>query len=207
MAPTSRTVAAGQELALRHELIRKSFHLAAAVFPVAYSLGMPQRILVESLSVVATVALATEMLRRTSAPGRAAFDRVFGSLTRGHEKQSVTGATWLALSCLAAAALLSRQAAIAALWCATVGDPVAAIGGRLWSLTKTRAGEPAVKTLAGSLSCAAASFAGVWMLAGYSPAAAALVAATATAAEAIPVRLDDNVRVTGAAGIVAQLLA
>ena len=208
MAPTSRPVAAGRGLVLRDELIRKGFHLVAAVFPIAYGTGVPRRILVQSLAAVAAVALATETVRRMSPSGRAMFDRLFGSLTRAHEKQSITGATWLALSCLAAVALLSREAAVAALWCAAVGDPVAAIAGRLWAQARG-AHEPASgrKTPAGSLACAAASFAGVWMLAGYPPVRAVLVAAAAAVAEVMPVRLDDNIRVTGAAGIVAQLLA
>ncbi|MGH7656339.1 MAG: hypothetical protein ACREN6_16940 [Gemmatimonadaceae bacterium] len=168
---------------------------------------MPRRTLLQLLSAVVVIAFATEMVRRTSTAGRTAFDRVFGALTRGHEKQSVTGATWLALSCLVAVALLSREAAVAALWCATVGDPVAGIAGRLWALARAaRPSEPGTKTLIGSLACAAASFAGVWMLAGYAPLSAAAVAVTAAVAEAVPVRFDDNIRVAGAAGIVAQLL-
>ena len=208
MAPPGRSVAAGQALVLRHERIRKSLHLGAAVFPVAYGLGMSHRTLVQLLSAAAALALATETARWASPAARALFDRLFGSLMRGHEKESISGATWLALSCLGAVVLFSREAAIAALWCATVGDPVAGITGRLWALARgTRASGPGNKTLAGSLACATASFAGVWTLAGYPVAFAAAVGVAAAVAEAIPVRLDDNIRVAGVAGIVAQLLA
>jgi dolichol kinase len=104
--------------------------------------------------------------------------------------------------------VLSRSAAIAALWCAAVGDPVATIAGRVWSTSgAAKSGEKGGKTMVGSLACAAASFVGVWMLAGYSPATAAVIAAGAAAAEAMPTRIDDNVRVTSAAGAIAQLLA
>jgi dolichol kinase len=175
---------------------------------VAYGLGVPRRTVVQVLSAVVVIAFTTETVRRASPAGRAAFDRTFGTLTRGHEKQSITGATWLALSCLVAVALLSREAAVAALWCATVGDPMAGIAGRLWTRTRTtHASEPGRKTLVGSLACAVASFAGVWMLAGYAPVSAAAVAVAAAVAEAVPIRLDDNIRVAGAAGIVAQLFA
>ncbi|MFI5231234.1 MAG: diacylglycerol/polyprenol kinase family protein [Gemmatimonadales bacterium] len=208
MAPTGRTVAAGPALVLRHELVRKSLHIATAIFPVAYSLGAPRRTLLPLLVAVVAIALAMETARRTSTAGRAAFDRLFGTLTRAHEKQSVTGATWLALSCLVAVALLRREAAVAALWCATVGDPMAGIAGRLWARASTvRSPEPGRKTLVGSLACATASFAGVWVLAGYALIPAVAIAVAATVAEALPVRLDDNIRVAGAAGIVAQLLA
>jgi phytol kinase len=195
-------------LSLRHEFLRKGLHLAAAAFPVAYSLGASRGALEVALSVTVALALLTEALRRLSPAVGAAFDGVFGTLTRGHEKRSITGATWLAISCLVAVAVFSRGAAIAALWCATVGDPAATIAGRLWSLTRAKhfpdAGR---KTLAGSLACVLVSFAGVSTLAGYPPAIAVVVAVAAALAEAMPLRIDDNIRVAGAAGIVAQLLA
>jgi dolichol kinase len=161
-----------------------------------------------ALSVAVALALAIEALRRSRPTIGAVFDRMFGSLTRGHEKRSITGATWLALSCLVAVVVLSRGAAVAALWCATVGDPAATIAGRLWALIREKnSGGPSGKTLVGSLACATVSFAGVWGLAGYPLAMAVVIASAAAVAEAMPLELDDNIRVAGAAGIVAQLLA
>ena len=195
-------------LSLRHEFLRKGLHLAAAAFPVAYSLGASRGALEAALSVTVALALLTEALRRSSPAFGAAFDGAFGTLTRGHEKRSITGATWLAISCLVAVAVFSRSAAIAALWCATVGDPAATIAGRLWTLTRPKhSPDAARKTLVGSLACALVSFVGVWSLAGYPPVFAAVIAAAAALAEAMPIRLDDNIRVAGAAGIIAQLLA
>jgi dolichol kinase len=195
-------------LSLRHEFVRKGLHLAAAAFPIAYSLGTPRRVLEIALSTAVALALLTETLRRLSPSIGAGFDGIFGTLTRGHEQRSITGATWLALSCLLAVVFLSRGPAIAALWCATVGDPAATIAGRVWSVMRARhSPNSGQKTFAGSLACALVSFAGVWGLAGYPPAIAVVIAAAATAAEALPLRLDDNIRVASAAGIVAQLLA
>lgn len=208
MAPPDLTVTAGPPLALRHELARKGLHLLTAVLPVGYRLGVPRGVLELILLAAAAIAVVTESVRRTRPARAAAFDRMFGSLTRGHEKRSITGATWLALSCLAAVVFLTRNAAIAALWCATVGDPAATIAGRLWAAARAKhKPETGGKSLVGSLACATASFAGVWLLAGYAPVLAAPVAAAAAAAEAIPIGLDDNVRVAGVAGIVAQFLA
>jgi hypothetical protein len=45
------------------------------------------------------------------------------------------------------------------------------------------------------------------MVAGYPPLVAVVIAAAAALAEAWPLRIDDNIRVAGAAGVVAQLLA
>jgi dolichol kinase len=156
---------------------------------------------------VSAVAVATEFLRRANAPFGAAFDKTFGSLIRANERNRVTGATWLALSCFVAVAVLSRNAAIAALWCATVGDPVATIAGK-WMSGPTNPGrDGGGKTIAGSLGCAVASFAGVWMVAGYSPQIAIVIAVVAAVAELAPVLIDDNVRVAAAAGAIAQLMA
>jgi phytol kinase len=195
-------------ITLRQELKRKALHLATAAIPVAYYLGTPRETVQTILAVASGTALVVEVARRTSAPFRALFFRRFGALLREREETAFTGATWLALSCLGAALLFSRNAAIAGLWCVTVGDPVAAIAGRTWKTFRTSSMETdGRKSLAGSLACAAASFVGVCVLAGYAPGAALAVACTAAAAEGLPGRLDDNIRVAGAAGAMAQLLA
>jgi dolichol kinase len=197
-----------QPLSLRHEFFRKGLHLAAAAFPVAYGLGASRGALEAALAVTVALALLTEALRRSSPALGAAFDGVFGTLTRGHEKRSITGATWLAISCLVSVVVFSRSAAIAALWCATAGDPAATIAGRLWTLSRAKHSPDAgKKTLVGSLACVLVSFAGVSGLAGYAPVIAVVIAVAAALAEAMPVPIDDNIRVAGAAGIIAQLLA
>jgi dolichol kinase len=207
VAPSHHTLTS-PPLSLRHEFVRKALHLSAAVFPVAYSLGAQRNTLEMFLAIISAFAILTEALRRANATVGTAFERAFDSLIRQHERRSITGATWLAVSCLVAVVVLSRSAAIAALWCAAVGDPVATIAGRVWSTSgAAKSGENGGKTIVGTLACAAASFVGVWMLAGYSPATAAVIAAGAAAAEAMPTRIDDNVRVTSAAGVIAQLLA
>jgi dolichol kinase len=194
-------------LAPRREFVRKSLHLLATVVPVAYALGMPRAALETVLSISVAIALLIEGLRRASAPFGTAFERAFGALMRPHEQRAITGATWLALSCLVAVAALSRNAAIAALWCATVGDAAATIFGRWTTGISTHENERAGKTVTGSLACAVASFAGVWMLAGYPPPIAVVIALAAAIAESWPVSIDDNIRVATAAGAIAQLFA
>ncbi len=209
---SSRHALTSPPLALRHEFVRKALHLSAGVFPVVYAIGASRDTLETVLAVISALAILTEGLRRANATVGAAFERVFGSLTRRHERRSITGATWLALSCLVAVVVLSRRAAIAGLWCATVGDPAATIAGRVWTTraaakSGAKSGAKGGKTIVGSLACAVVSFLGVWMLAGYPPATAVVIAAAAAAAEAMPMRIDDNVRVTTLAGAIAQLLA
>jgi dolichol kinase len=178
------------------------------LIPVAYAMGAPRRVLGTVLALTSALALLIELLRRVDATIDTRINRAFGSLMREHERTSVAGATWLSLSCLGVVLLLSREAAISALWCVTVGDPAAAIAGRCW--TARRQPHPrgrGGKTMAGTLACGAVSFAGVRMLAGYPPAAAAIIAAAGAAAEAASWGLDDNLSVAGAAGVAAQLLA
>lgn len=170
-------------------------------------LGASRAMIIAALAVASALALLIELLRRSNTSVRAAFDRIFGPLLRPREKTGITGATWLALSCLAAVVVFSRSPAIAAMWCATVGDPAATIVGR-WTDRPSSAGqERGDKTVAGSIGCFAASFAGVWILAGYPPPIALAIAAMAAVAEAWPVRIDDNLRIAAATGAIAQLLA
>jgi dolichol kinase len=206
VAPSSYAVTP-PPLSLRQEFVRKALHLAAAVFPVAYALGAPRAAIAIALAVTSAIALLLEWLRRTNQTVRAMFDRFFGAIVRPHERRSITGATWLSLACLVAVLVFARNAAIAALWCATVGDPAASLFGKLVSGKSAATVENAGKTLPGSLACLTVSFGGAWMVAGYSPLSAAMIAAAATIVEAWPVQLDDNVRVAAAAGAIAQLLA
>jgi dolichol kinase len=193
-------------LSLRQEFIRKALHLAAAVFPVAYAFGAPRVAIVIALAVTSAIALLLEWLRRTNERVRAMFDRFFGGLVRPHERWSITGATWLSLACLVAVLVFARSAAIAALWCATVGDPAASLFGK-WVAGKSATPSKTGKTTAGSLACLTVSFGGAWMLAGYPVLSAAMIALAATIVEAWPVQFDDNIRVAAAAGAIAQLLA
>jgi dolichol kinase len=197
-----------EQLALRRELARKALHFTTAVIPIAYHLDASRAAVGTLLAVASGMALSIEAARRASAPFGAMFDRRLGALLRPRERTAFTGATWLALSCLAAVLLFSRNAAVAALWCVTVGDPAAAIAGRAWKASRPPApGTGSGKSLIGSLACAGASFVGVWMLADYTATSALIVAFVAAAAEGLPLRLDDNIRVAGAAGAMAQLLA
>jgi dolichol kinase len=195
-------------LPARREAVRKALHLAVAVVPVVYSLGAGRTMLLWSLAAFGGVALVIEASRLSNSTFSVAFGRTFGSLSRPHEEHSITGATWLLLSCFVAVLVLSRQSAIAAMWCGTVGDPAATIVGRSWTMLRPPDGIGGTrKTIAGSAACAAASFAGVWPLAHCSPAAAAVIALAAAVAERLPVDLDDNIRVVAAAGIAARLIA
>lgn len=196
----SEAVAAGV-LPVRAELARKALHLSTAIVPVAWGLGFVTAPTVRAALVAAVaVALSVELARRTWPGAQRQFHARFGAMLRAHEARAFTGSTWLALAMLAVVLLFPAPAAIVALWAAAVGDGLASIVGRLTSHDASR------KTWAGSLACVAATAAGAWWLAGAAIGPALLVGVAAAAAERPRVTLDDNVRVTVAAGAAAWVL-
>ena len=186
------------------ELRRKALHLATAVIPILYASRVDRSLLLVVLATGTVVALTIEWLRWNHAAAKALFERVFGSLLRPHEQRSLSGATWLCLSCLLAVLLLPRAAAVAAMWCATMGDSVAALVGRAWSGARHGA-DGGGKTTIGSVACWAVSAAGVFVLAGYGLIPALWIGAAAAAAERPAAPLDDNLRVMVAAGLAGYL--
>jgi dolichol kinase len=194
------------ELPLRREFARKALHLAAATLPAAYAAGAPRPLFVAILAASSVIALLVEWARRRNRTFADRFSRWFGALIRPHEQYALTGATWLALSCLLVVALLSRQAAVAAMWCATVADPAATIIGRTVAHSSPASAQ-ARKSLPGSVAFVAAGFVGTCWLAGFSPTAALVIAVAGAVGEAVPLRFDDNARVAIIAGTVAELFA
>ncbi len=181
---------------LRREIARKLLHLSAVAVPIAYAAGLPRRQIVSVLAVLAGVALLVELARRRSRRAREVFVGATGLLLREHEYRALSGATWLILALLLAAALLPVPAAIAAMWAVTVGDAAAALVGRTFG--RRRAGRS--KSLEGSLACAVATGLGAFFVA-HLAAGVALAAAVAAAVAEFPERpLDDNLRIVVAVG-------
>lgn len=182
---------------LWRELARKALHFATCAVPVAYALGVSRAHLLVLLGSTCGVALLVEGARRVHAPSREAFRRVFGSLLRPFEHERLTGATWLAVACVAAVAVLPRPAAVAALWAATAGDAAAAISGVAWRTW--RGVPPQGRSIAGSTTLLVVSAVGVVALTGVSPVTGLLVGLSAAAAERASGRLDDNAVIATAA--------
>ena len=191
----------GAAFSLKREISRKLLHLATALVPIGYHFGVPVRWISSAFAVASILALGVEWLRWNTTTVGTPFTRWFGPLLRPREAHHLTGATWLCLSSLAAVVLLPAPAAIAALWCATIGDPAAAIVGRALSPTGGR------KTWAGSIACAVCSAIGVWWLTSATPMAALAVGALAAVVERPTCPLDDIVRVTAATGLLSLWLS
>ena len=186
--------------------------MAAAGFPLADAAGASRPILVAALGLLASVAVAVEFVRRRVPAVGMRFDWLFGAMLRANERSAfrpdgraaITGATWLAVALLGAMVLLSRTAASAAMWCATAGDPAAALVGLWWS--NRRAAAPARKSIAGSVACTVVSFTGLRLLAGFSWPAALGLAGVATLAERFSAPVDDNLAIVVCVGLAASLL-
>ena len=197
----------------RAEAARKALHTAAAIFPLTYSAGAPRRTLIVVLGITLAVAVVVEFARRRVPTVGRRFDWVVGAMLRANERSAfrrdgratITGATWLALALLGAVALLNRAPAVAAMWCATAGDPAAALVGIWWS-NRRRTAARARKSTAGSVACAVVSFAGLRLLAGVSWPAALGLAAVAVLAERFSAPVDDNIAIVASVGLVASLL-
>jgi dolichol kinase len=188
------------------DLARKALHLSVAILPVAYSRGASRELILGLFGTGTVLALLIEAARWKSPPFRQAFNRWIGPILKPREHTATTGAFWLWPSCLVAVLVLSREAAVSAVWCATVGDPLAALAGNgyhAWRGSTARSG----KTIVGSAACLAASFVGIVALTRYPMVAAAIIAFVATVFERLPLTVDDNVRVSVAAGVTAWLLS
>jgi len=192
-------------LALGRELSRKAIHLGSAVLPIGWAVGWLTSGDVRSLLAAAlVVAVMVEVARSTSASFARVFDRSVGGMLRPHERTNITGASWLAASMLAAVVLLPAPVAIVALWAASVGDGSASVVGRL--ANRLRSTVRNGKTIVGSLACAVTTAAGVLWFTDATIAISLLVGVATAVAERPAISLDDNVRVTVAAGLAAWAL-
>jgi dolichol kinase len=179
------------------EVGRKGLHLTSAVVPALLGLGVERRLLVAALAVLAASALLVELGRRRSRRVAARFDALFAPLLRAHERQRLTGATWLLLSFLAAVAVLPRDVAIAATWAAAGGDAAAASVGSPFG--RHRVGRTG-KSLEGSIACALATAIGVLFVAALAPWIALVAAVVAALAERASWPHDDNARIVAIVG-------
>lgn len=184
----------------RTELTRKAMHLSTAVVPIAWGLGwVPGATVRNGVLLLAGLAMLAEAARAALPPMRAAIGRLVGSLLRPHEWRGVLGATWLAIAMGLAALLLPSRSAIVAIWAAAVGDAAAALVGRSFV-----AGEG--KSAIGSAACLVTTALGAVWLAAATPVSGIAIGLAAALAERPRMPLDDNLRVTAAAGLAAWML-
>ncbi len=188
---------AGAPLALRWELTRKALHIAWAIVPVLYALGLSRPVVLSGLAIASLTAVVVEIARRRSEGFARRFHQRTGVLLREHEYNRWSGATWLLLSFLLCVLIFDRSTAIAAMWAVAVGDATAAITGRMIGRHRIGASR---KTVEGSVACAVVSTAGAMMIARLDPLSSIVAGIAAALAEWPAGPLDDNVRIGLAVG-------
>ena len=185
---------------LKRELQRKSIHLGMIIIPVWVYIVPPNWALL-GLIIATSATVVTDLLRLSDHRLRRFFLRLFRSLIRSHEEEHLLGSTYFMIAALLSVLAFDDTIAIAALTFLILGDTVAAIVGKKY-------GKPMYwgKSPQGSLACfvccliiGAALLDNQWVIV-----AGALAA---TIAEALPVPMDDNMRVPIVSGLVMQLVA
>jgi dolichol kinase len=185
---------------LKRELQRKSIHLGMIIIPVWVYITPPDWARL-GLIIATSATVAVDLLRLTDHRLRRFFLRFFRSLIRSHEQEHLLGSTYFMIAALLSVLAFDDTIAIASLTFLILGDTVAAIVGKKY-------GKPMYwgKSPQGSLACfavcliiGAALLDSSWVIV-----AGALAA---TLAEALPVPMDDNMRVPIISGLVMQLVA
>ena len=191
------------------ELQRKAIHLLALVLPGAI-LVLPRPTALLGLTVLAAFAVALDLARqRVPAVRRFVVDRAFGGMMRPEELPPegapivLNGAAWMCVSAAVCAWLFPPGVAAAALAMLMVGDGAAAVLGRRYGRTKWP-GSP--KSVEGSLAYALTAFAiglavVAWPGTSVGVGTVALGAAVGAAVEALPLPLNDNMRVPFLSGL------
>lgn len=189
---------AGQ-FSFRHEFQRKSVHLSMIIIPVWVYLVPPDWALL-GLIIATSATVATDLLRLTDNRLRRFFLNLFRSVIRRHEEDHLLGSTYFMIAALLSVIVFDHMVAIAALSFLVLGDSAAAFVGKKY-------GRPVYwgKSLQGSAACFAVCLALGWALLS-NPWLALGGAIVATVAEALPVPMDDNMRVPIFSGAAMQVI-
>ncbi|NIM19792.1 MAG: hypothetical protein GTO51_06055 [Candidatus Latescibacteria bacterium] len=188
------------QLSIGSELKRKSIHLSMIAIPVWYYFA-PHPLGVLGLIIAMTVTVILDLLRLSDHRLRGFFLRLFRSLIRSHEEEHLLGATHFMIAALISVLVFDKMIAISALTFLVLGDTAAAVIGK-------RFGKPLYwgKSPAGSMACfICCLLIGYLLLEG--PWIMLVGAMSATIVEALPVPMDDNMRVPVASGLVMQLVS
>jgi dolichol kinase len=195
-----KTSKRSENLSIGRELKRKSIHLAMIVIPVWYYFAPPP-LGILGLIIAMTVTVILDLLRLSDDRFREFFLRLFKSLIRSHEEEHLLGSTHFMIAALISVLVFDKMIAVAALTFLVVGDTAAAVIGKRFG-KKLYWG----KSLAGSFACFVCCF-----LIGYLLLANEWVrlagAVSATIVEALPIPMDDNMRVPIASGLIMQLVS
>jgi len=182
------------------EVIRKAIHLTSSLIPLSYWFLFERAITLQIVIILALGFLTVDYLRLKSTAIGKMFMRVFGLALRSHEKQKLTGATYVFTGSVVAIFLFPKGIAVPALLILSISDTLAALIGIPFGKHKF---------LKKSLEGSAAFFISTLLILGiYFPETLLInifVAAIVTLAEAYPMNLDDNFLIPILSGILLSL--
>ena len=188
-----------KNMSIGSELKRKSIHMSMIVIPVWYYFA-PSPLGVLGLIIAMTITIIFDLLRLSDDRFRKFFLHLFKSLIRSHEEEHLLGSTHFMIAALISVLVFDKMIAISALTFLVLGDTAAAVIGKRFG-KKLFWG----KSLAGSFACFVCC-----LIIGYLLLANEWVilagAISATIVEALPVPMDDNMRVPIASGLIMQLV-
>jgi dolichol kinase len=187
---------------LRAEMIRKGIHLFALIIPIGYSLvTFPTAI--AWLGVSAFVAIIIDISRFRGWRLWTWVSCLLTPIIREHEiKGGFTGASYILTTSFICVLLFPKIIAIAAIVYIIIGDTAAAMIGRLYGKHHLIG----KKSLEGSAACLVSVILASFLIPGLPWQAALIGAFTATVVEAISGKLDDNMTVPIASGLVMLLV-
>lgn len=189
-------------ISLRAEMIRKGIHLFAMVIPIGYSLvSFPTAL--GWLITAAVVSILIDIARFRQWPVWRRLSKILTPIIRPHEiRGAFTGASYILSTSLLCVVLFPKIIAIAAIIFIIIGDTAAALIGRLYGkhpLTGKKSWE-------GSAACLLSLVLVSFLIPSLPTLAGLIGATTATLAEAFSGRIDDNLTVPLASGMVMLLV-
>lgn len=184
------------------ELLRKAVHLSGLLIVVGYTLLLnyfSERTAILIITALLLILIEIEYIRVEHRPKIITF---FKGLFRRHEKDNISGAVFLVISCIICFAAFEYWIAFLALFMTVFGDLFAAILGRAFGKTVILNG----KTLVGTLSGLAANLiVGVLILPNYLFLIVPM-AFTASFVEFTTNKLDDNLTVPLFTGFIGEMI-
>lgn len=184
------------------ELLRKGVHLSGLLIVVGYTLILyffSERVAILATTALLLILLEIEYIRIEHKPRIAAM---FNDLFRKHERDNISGAVFLVISCIICFAAFDYWIAVVALFMAVFGDLFAAIIGKLFGTTRIYN----KKTVLGSFSGLAANLlAGILILPNL-PYLIIPMAFIAGITEVLTNKIDDNLTVPLFAGFLGQMM-
>lgn len=173
---------------IKHELIRKSIHLACTILPLIYWLYLSREQIIIICGFITVGFITGEILRFKNKKFSYWFERIFFKLLRDDEKKNkITGATYLFVSLTIIFIFFEKHVSIPAALILTLADSFAAIIGKTYGRTKFLN-----KTVTGSLTFFLVGFVILFTLLPGLGWLSLVVVLLLTFIEALPIPVSDN---------------